>query len=342
MRVRIPRRGFAMATAVFTLVVVGALAIGTLFAATHELRSGTNGIHQARAVTAAELGLEQTIAVWNRSWNGAFARGFGRSWSLATAEGAHLTVRLTRLTDELFLVSSDARAGPARRHIARVVRLQTGDPVLIGALTSLAVLESDAGGSVDGADRVPAGWDCPPPGPPIAPFAISDSVTLLRFGQFDWTVLAEAATAHLTPGIVGPAPRATDEECDTAVPENWGEPIKSNGGACTSYYAIVHVSGDLIVDGGRGQGLLIVDGDLTLRGGFEFFGVVLVRGALHAGVGGARITGAVALAARYQTASSLGVIAIDFSRCAARKALLGLALPSPIVERSWYEVFDPQ
>jgi hypothetical protein len=214
--------------------------------------------------------------------------------------------------------------------------------VLIAALTSIAALESNGSAVVDGVDRAPPGWDCPPPGPPVAPFAVTDSATLLHFGQFDWTALAEAATTHLTPGIVGPVPRVGDEECDTTDPENWGEPIKANGGVCTSYYAIVHVSGDLIVDGGRGEGVLIVDGDLTLRGGFEFSGVVLVRGALHSGVGGARITGAVALAARHQTTSSLGGIAIGFSRCAARKALLALAHPIPIVERSWYEVFDPQ
>jgi hypothetical protein len=140
---------------------------------------------------------------------------------------------------------------------------------------------------------------------------------------------------------VDPAPRSTEEECDTEAHENWGEPMKWGGGACTSHYPVVHTAGDLLVNGGRGQGLLLVDGNLTLRGGFEFFGVVLVRGALLSGVGGARITGAVALASQGPIASSLGSIAIDFSRCAARRALLSLAFPLPVMERSWYEVFDP-
>jgi hypothetical protein len=302
------------------------------------MRSGTDSIQHARAVAAAELGVEHTIATWSRTWNGAFGRGFGRSWSLATPEGAGLSVRLTRLADEFFLISSDARAGPARRQVARVVRLDTEDPTLIAALTSLAAIDSNAGAELDGTDRAPVGWDCPPPDSAVFPFATSDSATLLRFGQFDWAALAEAATARLTPGMVSPSPRSTDQECDTTAPENWGEPIKSNGGACTSYYAIVHVRGDLIVDGGRGQGMLIVDGDLTLRGGFEFYGVVLVRGALRSGSGGARISGAVTLAAHGESASSLGSIGIDFSRCAARKALLGVASPIPIVQRSWYEI----
>jgi hypothetical protein len=342
MRKRTHRRGFAIATAVFTLVVVGALAMGTLFAAIHELRSGSDAVHQAGAVTGAELGVEQTIATWSHVWNGAFARGFGRSWSVATPEGAQLTVRLTRLADELFLVASEARAGPARRQVARVVRLDAVNPVLVATLSALAAIDLSASARLDGTDRAPLGWDCPAPGPAVAPFAVSDSASLLRFGQFDWTALAEAATARLTPGMVSPSPRVADQECDTTAPENWGEPIKSSGTACTSYYAIVHAPGDLIVDGGRGQGLLIVDGDLTLRGSFEFFGVILVRGTLRSGSGGARITGAASIGARDQTSSSLGGLTIEFSRCAARKALLGLASPIPIVERSWYEVFDPQ
>jgi|SRR5918992_5237121 hypothetical protein len=333
-----PRRGFAIATAVFTLVIVGALAMGTLFVATHERRSGSDALRQARVVMAAELGVEQTIATWSRAWNGAYARGFGRSLSMATPEGAQLTVRLTRLADELFLVMSDARVGRARRQVARAVRLDTQEPMVIAAMSSLTPIDSNASASIDGVDRAPVGWDCPAPGVAVTPFAIGDSATLLRFGQFDWTAIAEAATARLTPGFVVPAPRSTDQECDTTVPENWGEPIRSTGGACASYYAIVHAPGDLIVDGGRGQGLLIVDGDLTLRSGFEFFGVVLVRGALRSDVGGARITGAVALAARGATGTSLGGIGIAFSRCAARKALLGLAFPVPVVERSWYEI----
>ena len=39
------------------------------------------------------------------------------------SEGAEVTASVTRLADDLYLITSDARAGPARRQIARVVRL---------------------------------------------------------------------------------------------------------------------------------------------------------------------------------------------------------------------------
>ena len=334
------RPGFAVATALFALVVVGALAMGTLFAATHELRTGSDAIHQARAILAADLGLEQTIATWNRAWNGAFARGFGRTSTSVTPEGARVGIRLTRLADELFLVSSEARAGPARRKVSRVVRLDGEDPALVAALVARAFLDVGTAAGVDGSDRVPHGWDCPAIGTPVPPFAVSDTTAVTHFGHFDWDQLMAAATTRVTHLTLDAAPRWTGEECDTADPDNWGEPLKSNGGACTSHYPIIHSPGDLTVHGGRGQGLLLVDGDLTVQGGFQFFGTVLARGALRGGPGGARITGAVSVAAQGTTASMLDGIVIDFSRCAARKALLTLALPVPIVERSWSEGFE--
>ena len=336
------RRGFAVATALFALVVVGALAIGTLFAATHELRSGSDAIHQARAIMAAELGVEQTVAMWNRQWNGALARGFRRTSTLSTPEGARVTVQVTRLADELFLVTSEARAGPARRQVSRVVRLDVGDPPVFAALAARTPLDIPLSASVDGFDRDPVGWDCPAAGEPLAPMVVADTGMLLRFGHLDWEQLVEVASTRTSQRVTGAAPRSTDEECDTTDSNNWGEPTRWNSGVCMSYYPVIHAPGDLIVDGGRGQGLLLVDGDLTLQGGFEFVGAVLVRGAVRSGPGGARITGTVAMAAQSPTAPALDGLAIGFSRCAARKALLGIALPVPLAERSWHEGFQAQ
>lgn len=334
------RSGFAVATAVFALVVVGALAMGTLFAGTHELRSGSEAIHQARAVMAAELGIEQTIATWDRQWNGRIARGFGRRSTLSTADGAVVTVHVTRLMDELFLVTSEARAGAARRRVSRVVRLDSTDPPLVATLTSSGPVQVDATAMIDGSDRAPPGWDCPPAGAPLPPFAVTDTAELLHFGHFDWAQLVSSANAHSSDRVLGAGPRSTDEECDTTDPHNWGEPWRSNGGACTSYYPVIHAASDLVIDGGRGQGLLIVEGDLMLRGGFEFVGAVVVRGTVLSGPGGARITGVIAMATQGTTEPVLDGITLGFSRCAARKAVLGLASPVPLEERSWYEAFE--
>ena len=267
-------------------------------------------------------------------------RGFGRTSSQTTPEGAHVTARVTRLADELFLVTSTARAGPARRQVSRVVRLDAADPTLVAALTTGRVLDASPASAIDGSDHVPHAWDCPEAGGPVPASVVGDTSVLLRFGHFDWDQLVAGATTHATHLTVEAAPQWTGEECDTTDPDNWGEPLKSNGGSCTSYYPVIHSAGDLIIHGGRGQGLLLVDGDLTVQGGFQFFGAVLVRGALRGGPGGAHITGAVSVAAHGPSASMLDGIVIDFSRCAARKALLTLALPVPIADRSWSEGFE--
>ena len=336
------RPGFAVATAMFALVVVGALAIGTLLAATTELRAGSGAIHQARAIMAAELGLEQAIAQWSRGWNGAFARGYGRHWTFSTPEGADVTGSLTRLADDLYLITSEARAGPARRQVARVVRLDAEDPSLHAALGTTHPVDVSASAGIDGADHAPMHWDCPAPGAPAPAVAVLDSTTLSHFGHFDWAALSAVANSRVNLRVTGAAPRFTDEECDTDHPLNWGEPHKWNGGACTSYYPVIYAPSDLVVDGGRGEGVLVVDGDLTLQAGFEFFGAVLVRGALYAGAGGARITGAVVVAAQPDSGAALDGLAIEFSRCTARKSLLELARPVPVVERSWSERFEGQ
>jgi hypothetical protein len=334
------RPGFAVATAVFSLVVVGALAMGTLAAATHELRMGSDAIHQARAGMAAELGIDQMMATWTLGWNGAYARGFGRTATYSTPDGTAVTTGMTRLSDELLLLTAEARAGPARREVSRVVRLDASEPALIAALAAPAVMDVATATGIDGSDRAPEGWDCPAVATPVPPFAVADTSALARVGHFDWNQLVAGATTRATHLTLDASPRWTGEECDTADPDNWGEPIKANGGACTSYYPVIHSAGDLIIHGGRGQGLLLVDGDLTIQGDFQFFGVVLVRGALRGGPGGSHITGTVSVAQRGSTASLLDGIVIEFSRCAARKALLMLALPVPIVARSWSEGFE--
>ena len=139
--------------------------------------------------------------------------------------------------------------------------------------------------------------------------------------------------------VTGAVPRVSGEECDTSVPQNWGEPNRSNGGPCTGYYPVIHAPSDLVVDGGRGQGVLIVEGNLTLRSGVDFTGVVLVRGAVIGGPGGGRVTGTMSITSQVATPSSLEGISIEFSQCAARKALLGIAMPIVLGERSWSEGF---
>lgn len=54
---------------------------------------------------------------------------------------------------------------------------------------------------------------------------------------------------------------------------------------------VVHALGDLAVEGGGGEGILIVEGRLSIVGPFDYYGLIIARGGIHASEGGARLTG---------------------------------------------------
>jgi hypothetical protein len=97
---------------------------------------------------------------------------------------------------------------------------------------------------------------------------------------------------------------------------------------------------DLVLDGIRGQGVLMVNGDLTLGGGVEFQGPVLVKGTLRTSGAGGWITGAaIARAVSFGTAGVLGAPVVQFSRCAVSRALTQSATLVPLAERGWAELY---
>jgi hypothetical protein len=67
--------------------------------------------------------------------------------------------------------------------------------------------------------------------------------------------------------------------------------IPSSGDVSQSTY----VNGPLNISDSSGQGILVVDGDLTVTGSFTFFGLIIVKGKIHlsgGGTDGIRIYGA--------------------------------------------------
>src|SRR5207302_5681653 len=99
---------------------------------------------------------------------------------------------------------------------------------------------------------------------------VTDS-TFSKYGDVTYSALA--ARAQLTlPGqnfsnSIGPV--VTGGNCDKSVLTNWGDGM--NGGLCASYFPIVHITGDATLNGVQGQGILLVDGTLSVQGGFQWF-----------------------------------------------------------------------
>jgi hypothetical protein len=126
--------------------------------------------------------------------------------------------------------------------------------------------------------------------------------------------------------------------CDKTDPLNWGDGI-NRAGACGTYFPIIHVRGDLAVQNTQGQGILLVDGDLDVSGSFQFFGVVIAKGALRTSGGGtspAHFFGTV-LAANQSGATNtvFGSANILYSKCAITEALQWTGLAAMNRSRGW-------
>lgn len=133
-------------------------------------------------------------------------------------------------------------------------------------------------------------------------------------------------------------------DCDKATLLNFGEPLRGGGSVvpCQDYYPVVHgtAASTKFASGTRGQGILLVDGDLELVGGFEWTGLILVRGQMKITGTGNKITGAILTeGVNIDEAGTIGGNAdIRFSRCAIENAMNGAAQPAP-VSRGWAQMY---
>jgi hypothetical protein len=130
--------------------------------------------------------------------------------------------------------------------------------------------------------------------------------------------------------------------CNTSNPYNWGHPYDP-GSVCGNHFPVIHALGDVRIQSGDfGQGILLVEGDLQLNGGYTFYGPVVVRGTVStAGTGGHFFGGLIAANVELSTTTVLGDALVQFSSCAVTRALLNnaaLAMASPLPERSWVDM----
>ena len=93
--------------------------------------------------------------------------------------------------------------------------------------------------------------------------------------------------------------------------------------------------------GARGQGLLLVEGDLEIVGGFEFYGLIVAKGGIKINGNGNKVVGALLaqdVAIDDQNSIS-GNTTLQFSSCALEKAIKGSAFGEPLANRSWAQLY---
>jgi Tfp pilus assembly protein PilV len=174
--------------------------------------------------------------------------------------------------------------------------------------------------------------------------------TFTNFGNLDWaqlTALAQADGKDISSwGSVLATPIAPDTtaagRCDESLLTNWGDTVPTN--PCGAYFPLIYHGGPSlsIQNGGYGQGILLVDGDLELRGNFLFYGIIIVQGDFQTQGSGNRIIGAVmASNSTLDQQTVTGGSEITYSRCAVTRSILTNASRSrarPLQERSWVDL----
>jgi hypothetical protein len=379
------REGFALAVAIFAIVVIGGIVAGAFFASNQDYKIGRNTLLQERALSVSEYGLNQAIANWDVGLNTSMGTGTtsaARVYNVTAQAGGSNTadqasVRVTRLNDLTFWAVSEGQVGTgaatsARRRTGAILKLYVPQINILGALTVRGALKIGGSSHIDGDDNPPAGWSCKAPEaskPGIAaadasqittsgctsltcvegnpkvttdPKAAKDS-TYFEFGGVSWNDLVASANFRIS-GSPRPRPSYNaDGSCNKLDTENWGD-VNRNvllaPGKCESYFPIIYSPGDIDFQGGKGQGILLVEGDLKVTGGFEFYGPVIVKGKLvTAGTGGHFNGGVLAANVELAQNSVLGDAVINYSSCAVAAAVMGSTLPTPAIQRGWADMF---
>lgn len=373
------RRGIAMPTALGAIVLIGVMVSGVFYMSTQELRASTSAVAQERAFRAAEYGLNQTLGEWDNVAMGLLPNGSvttkvysGSGW-LDTVYVTKVSQQMYSLVSSA-TVNAGA-LGKARRSTGLSIKTLSLDLAFESALTVRGGAKIGGSSFISGHDWNPTSWnDCPAPGAARAGLTVqssssidwagcpqlncieglpkikvdaaaADTTNYFTFGDLDWADITSMATHVFTgsPTMNGMGPQLTaDGRCDLSHPTNWGEPWHTSPAhKCEGHFPIIHFKGggDVLLSGGRGQGILLVDGDLKVSGGFEFYGPVIVRGKLEVvGQSGSKLNGAV-LAANVDLDQStvLGDATVRFSDCVITRAKQAAALPRRVAQRPWTE-----
>ncbi len=338
------RGGVALVAALLVLTALTLVGHATWLVATSELAAALQERHRLSVRLSAE-------GLVIRPPSGVFDSLPGRRWSVVTrgvtADGTRTELSVWPVTPELFLLVGvgETRVGRPRWRVGRMFwRLNPAER--LGGFSS--PLEAVLGRVVSSASSVntlvdgdPPGWTTwcaalpqadttfgPPPAPdslldllgPTDPFQLG---RLDREGLFSRTRLLEVGSGAPQARVRGGV--CTDDEW------NWGSPDDPVG-PCGNRHILMGASGDLLVDGGAGQGTLVVAGDLTLKGTL-FAGVILVGGNLRL-EDGATVFG---YARSGGLTEIVGGSRFMASSCGARTALSHpeLVTPLPIPMGSW-------
>lgn len=376
------RNGFALPAAVFALVVVGVLVTGGFYIARQESRISIATEHAARAFYLAEYGVSDVVAEADLSLLNSITLGEDTTvagqrddgiWEVAITR---VTPRTYFLDGTGTVTRGGAMLGGASRRVGLIAKVFTAviDPP--AALATQGNLWVGGSSEVVGLDSIPDGWAglCDPDAltdksgilidetdnitysgnkyevdgdPPLSEDPTLTIDKLLTFGDltFDDLVRFASIEFNYNETITNTEPDSTFADGEWVCRPgryNWGDPLDP-GAVCGNRFPIIYAHQDLNINSSSaGQGILLIEGDLKLQGGYQFYGPVIVKGTLStAGTGGHVNGGVIAANVNLDTSTVLGNALVQFSSCSVTRALLNnddLTRVRPLAQRSWVDL----
>jgi type II secretory pathway pseudopilin PulG len=363
--------GFGLPTTIIFLIIFSIITLVGVSLARQEVRTQVRVTSRKTAFYAAESGLGEGLRNW-RTPPGLIPTD--TSWDLAAGTlpgGGAYSVSASRLDagsaeHAFYSIKSEGRAKDGTtQHVGLLILTRVLENPISSALQVIDSAKLAGTADVVGLDTIPPSWygsycsvnDDDKPGVSLPDpakyeqkggakvkgdpdiYVDSDTTGFFDFGSITYDEMAAAADHKLPGGTImdgtNPSPSLNaDGTCNTSDPMNWGSPM-TVGLPCSDWFPIIHVTGDLLLQATqRGQGILLVDGNLTAKGGFQFFGPVIVKGSLIA-EGGFTFYGGV----RARTTDlGAGNAEIYYSACVLERAISNTmaARPQRLMERPWY------
>jgi len=287
-------RGAVLAVVVLMAVALLSLGHGLVVSSRSALTEARLSSLHAGLQAAADGAVVHAVEAGGGVWMDSVTVG-SRGGRTASADGSDSTASVwRRLSPEAWLVEGAAwRGGRSPVESSRIVwvldaveRMRSLEAVIGTAPAAVVTVRGSVSGDALLETRPPLDaascltWDSQLSQIFATGTAPSvGAIDTLTLGRLDVAhLLADAS--HRVEGSGTPMPEESGGRCLTDSSWNWGDPDRPYR-SCSAHLPLIGSESDLIVDGGSGQGVLVVDGDLTLRGDTRFHGLVLTTGVLR-------------------------------------------------------------
>lgn len=371
-----PRDGFVLPVALMAMIVIGAVVTGGFYVASQEHTVSVSTDQAARALDMAEFGLDEAMATLRG--RDVLRHGVGTPVVFNAVDvmngssvlGEYRIGILPLVNENLYLIHSEGRAGggsnAATRRVSSLMRLASSQSAYTrAALVVFGEFHRGGNSTVNGTDV--CGVNTGTPGvlardtsvvtesgnagdiqgdPPKEQRTDMTTDSLSNFGDLELQDMIDMADIRY-PNAIAPSNMEPSSDsnglCETSNPNNWGQPDHdaTTHEDCKDYYPIIHSEGNLTLQTGVGQGILIVEGDLSIQGNFVFDGVVIVTGSLTmqgTGQGTGKISGTTIVQGTGLVdteSTTAGNAMIEYDSCNVQNAFKHAPRIRPLFARSW-------